>query len=620
MCGIGGIQSRGRIEGAETLLTEARNHLRHRGPDGEGQWVSSDSSIGLCHTRLAIVDLSPTGAQPKVTPNGAYALTFNGEIYNWIELRAELGKLGFRFTSNSDSEVLLMAWQAWGKSMLPRLRGMYAFALYDSNARTLFCARDPVGKKPLVYASGPGGFAFASAIPALLPLARAVGADLSLDRCALATMLLHNLRHVPEPCTAYKGLCRLRPGHALLAREGRIERMWRHWDVTAAIAQARETASAGAPAVRAVLERSVELRRVADVPVGSLLSGGTDSSAITALAQSRSNEPLRTYAFGSDADDEDLARARSMARRLGTVHREFYFDPSEQWTIFRKILAGHGDPIMSFQLLHTYQLCRAIRNDGLKVVLAGHGADELFYGYLGHFTTARLSRAIRLVEGFRNVLNVVPRSLRPLALTAAIAPRGARKAALYQAYAERVWRHIGLSDAEYLSGEMRLWGELGPHDDYIDESNFVALLVENAHSVTIASDLPAMLVPVEIRAPFLDQDMIALAFALSWRTKLPDDGDPARLKAVLKQAVSDIVPADLLYAPKRGFGHGIEYQDVFVGAWRKKVDESVSAMPADHWLNPKWVKDVRKRAQNGDRSEGSLLGRIFSILAWEQQL
>jgi asparagine synthase (glutamine-hydrolysing) len=620
MCGIGGIYSTSRIERADALLAETRSRLRYRGPDGEGQWLASDESVGLCHTRLAILDLSPSGAQPMVTADGHCTLTFNGEIYNWIELRAELRNMGFRFTSNSDSEVLLAAWGAWGENMLRRLRGMYAFALYDNRSRSLFCARDRVGKKPLVYATGPQGFAFASAIPALLPLARAIGTDLSPDHAALATMLLHNLRHIPDPATAYKGLRRLRPGHALIVQDGRIKKMWRYWDVAAEIEQARNTAKSGSQAVRAVLEQSVELRRVADVPVGSLLSGGTDSSAITALAQSRSSEPLRTYAFGSDADDEDIARARSMSKRLGTVHREFYFDPSEQWPVFQKLLMEHGEPIMSFPLLHTYQLCRAIRNDGLKVVLAGHGADEIFYGYLGHFTTARLSSAIHRVEGIRALLAMVPQPWRPLALSAAIAPRGSRKAALYRSYAGDLWRHIGLSDPEFFSAELRLWGEAGPHEDYIDESNFVALLVENAHSVTIASDLPAMLAPVEVRAPFLDQDMIALALALSWRTKIPADGDPTHLKEILKQAVSDIVPPDLLYAPKRGFGHGIAQHDVLLGAWREEVDGAVRAMPAGHWLNSKWVRRVWDRVQRGARAEWSVMARIFSILAWEQRL
>jgi asparagine synthase (glutamine-hydrolysing) len=623
MCGIGGFVAAHRSDQVASTLDETRIRLRHRGPDGEGHWLSEDRTVGLCHTRLAIIDLSPTGAQPMLSADGRSVLSFNGEIYNWRNLRAELAGAGWQFRTRSDSEVLLAAWRTWGEGMLARLRGMFAFALYDADSQQLFCARDRVGKKPFVYATGPGGFAFASEIPALMPLAAAIGADTSFDIGALATMLLHNLRHIPDPATAYKGLRRLRSGHAMLVRDGRIERMWRYWDVAADITRARARAERGADAVREVLEEAVELRRVADVPVGALLSGGTDSSAITALAQRSSQEPLRTYALGFDAADEDLLRARLMADRLGTVHREFNFDPAEQWTAFRRILAAHGEPIMLLPLVHAYQLCQAIRADGLKVMLAGHGADELFYGYLGHINTARLSQGVRAMEALQPLAGLVPQRWRPRPLTVLSAPRGERKAALYRDYAARMWRHLGPSAAgahEQVSDEMSLWGGAGPNEDYVDESNFIALMVEDCHSVTIASDLPAMLSAVEMRAPFLDQEMIALAFALSWRTKLPADGDLTRLKLVLKTAVSDLVPPELLYAPKRGFGYGIRERDLFLGPWRAKIDGAIGGIPTDHWLDYNWVRRMWEAAQLGEATDWSLLARIFSVLVWEQGL
>jgi asparagine synthase (glutamine-hydrolysing) len=622
MCGIGGFVSRGRLGRAEKVLGETRIGLRHRGPDGEGEWISSDGTAGLCHTRLAIVDLSTAANQPMLSQDGSCVLSFNGEIYNWKALRAELIAAGWQVRTQSDSEILLVAWRAWGEGMLARLRGMFAFAIYDIEQRILICARDRVGKKPFVYAAGPGGFVFSSEIPALMPLAAEIGADVSLDHGAIATMLLHNLRHIPDPATAYRGLRRLRAGHAAIVRNGHIERMWRYWDVKADIARASVRASAGASAVREVLEEAVELRRVADVTVGSLLSGGTDSSAITALAQRHSTDPLRTYALGYDAEDEDLVRARVMAQRLGTVHREFYFDPAEQWFAFRNILSTYGEPIMLLPLVHTFQLCEAIRSDGLKVVLSGHGADELFYGYLGHIQTAKLSRAIGALEILRPLAALVPPQWRPRSITALAAPRGVRKAALYEQYAADLWQHLRLDDdaAERVSEEMGLWGQAGPCDDYIDESNFVALMVENCHSVTIAADLPAMLAPVEVRAPFLDQEMIALAFALSWRSKLPADGDMTNLKAVLKTAVSDLVPEELLYAPKRGFGHGIRERDVLLGPWRPMADRAFASMPGDHWLDAQWAKRLWQQAQSGASPDWSLVARIFCILTWEQEL
>jgi asparagine synthase (glutamine-hydrolysing) len=582
--------------------------------------LSADGRAGLAHTRLAIVDLSRDAAQPMHSSDGNCVLSFNGEIYNWRDLRAELAGAGWKFRTQSDSEVLLAAWQAWGDAMLARLRGMFAFAIYDVERRLLFCARDRVGKKPFVYATGPRGFTFASEIPAIMPLAKEIGADTSHDHGALATMLLHNLRHIPDPATAYKGLRRLRPGHAMIVRDGQIERTWRYWDVHADITRAQARAGGGAKAVRQALEDAVELRRIADVPVGALLSGGTDSSAIAALAQRNSGNQLRTYALGYDADDEDLVRARLMAKRLKTAHRELYFDPDEQWSSFRKIIAGFGEPIMLLPLVHTFQLCQAIRADGRKVVLAGHGADELFYGYLGHLQTARLSRTISSFEALRPLAALVPPRWRPRPLTVLATRRGERKAALYRDYAAKLWPHLrsGEDLHEQVATEMANWGRSGPSEDYIDESNFVALMVENCHSVTIATDLPAMLSAVEMRAPFLDQEMIALAFALSWRTKLPADGDPTHLKAILKTAVRDLVPDELLYAPKRGFGHGIQERDVLLGPWRQFVDRAFGDMPNDHWLDPLWARALWQKGQNGAPVDWSLVARIFAILVWEQ--
>jgi len=620
MCGIGGFVAALKLDRGESALNAMKIRLRHRGPDGEGVWVSNDGRAGLCHTRLAILDLSSAGAQPMLSHDGECVLTFNGEIYNWRTIRAELTAGGWQFRTQCDSEVLLTAWCAWGEAMLSRLRGMFAFAIYNKKRRELFCARDRIGKKPFVYAAGQNGFVFSSEIPAIMPFVAAIGADTSPDHGAIATMLLHNLRHIPDPATAYKGLRRLNAGHAMLVKDGRIHKIWRYWDVAAEIAEAKTLAQVGKEAVRAVLEEAVELRRTADVPVGSLLSGGTDSTAITALVQSRSNAPVHTYAFGLDRDDEDLRRAREMAERLGTFHREFYFDASEHWSIFTKLIASYGEPIMCFPLLYAYQLCRAIRSDGLKVVLAGHGADEIFYGYDGHFNTARLSQGIRFLEKISTPFQIVPGYLRPRAMTAALATRGDRKAALYRSYAKDLWSNLKTSAHECVSTELSKWGSVGPHDNYIDESNFVSLLVENCHSVTIAADLPAMLSGIEVRAPFLDQQMVALAFALPWQTKIPFGNDSARLKAILKQSVDDLVPAEFLYAPKRGFGYGIDASRLLLGAWREKVDQVIRSMAPDHWLNREWVRSVWSRMQGGATAEASLFGRMFSILTWEQAL
>lgn len=566
MCGIGGIFQGGTANlDVENLCGRILKEQRHRGPDGEGVWLSTDRRIGLCHNRLAILDLSPAGAQPMVSGDGQLAIVFNGEIYNWKELRSRFERSGWRFSSGTDTEVLLAAYEEWGESMLEHLRGMFAFALYDVRRNTLLCARDRVGKKPFVYAETSDAFIFGSEIPAVRQVP---GVDTRYDRDAIAAMLLHNLRHIPDPHTAYCGIRRLRPGHAMLVRDGRIERIWRYWSPS----PAQGDISAGR--LRELVEEAVELRMHADVPVGALLSGGIDSSAIVAIMQRTSSEPVRTYSLGRDAADEDVRRARVIAQTLGTRHREFYFDPEEQWDIFRHLIALYGEPIMLLPLVHTFVLCRAVHEDGLKVVLNGNGADELFYGYTGHVRTLKVSRWLDRLAPLRPFMA-------PLKLTRVAwlsARSGARKAAWYRSFAQSEWAQY-LSDdarstvANVASDELEYWGELCPSPHFIDESNFVGLMVENAHSVTIAGDLPAMATSVETRSPFLDQEIVSFALATPAKKKIPNPANADWLKAILREAVRDLIPDTLLRAPKRGFGMGIQEADVLRGPWRGKAEE-----------------------------------------------
>jgi len=580
----------------------------HRGPDGQGQWWSPKARVGLCHNRLAIIDLSSAGAQPMHSTDGRFVIVYNGELYNFRDLRAKLENIGARFHSHSDTEVLLESYRAWGENMLVQLRGMFSFALYDNQTETLLCARDRLGKKPFVYTEGSFGFAFASEIPAIRTL---LNGNISLDHAALGAMLLHNLRHIPDPYTAFRNIYRLRPGHAMRVRNGRIERLWRYWEP-------KPSSEPISPEnLRLLVDEAVRLRLQSDVPVGALLSGGVDSSAIVALMRQHADVPVRTYALGLDIHDEDLRRARTMATHLGTDHKEFYFDPDEQWATFKILLEYYGEPIMLLPLLHTYSLCHAIYLDGVKVVLSGNGADELFYGYSGHLRTLRVSRWLNRVAPFRSMLAaLIPRSL-----SWVTAPTGRRKAAYYQALAQSEWSRCltpqartGL--ANRAAEELAYWGSLCPSREFIDESNFVGLLVENAHSVTIAGDLPAMAASVEMRCPFLDQDVVSFALATPSDRKITGSHNPNRLKAILREAVANLVPAELLNAPKRGFGMAIQEEMAFRGPWRSNAEQMFST-PDDaeglfdtHVLKRTWMNFLAAR-------ESTIrIARLFAMQLW----
>jgi asparagine synthase (glutamine-hydrolysing) len=560
MCGIGGIYLRAVGElSPRPYLQRMLDIQRHRGPDGEGLWLTEDHYLGLCHNRLAILDLTESGNQPLHSADSRFVIVFNGEIYNYKELRSELELKGVVFRSHTDTEVLVEAYRFWGEDMLQKLRGMFVFGIYDRESRNLFCARDRVGKKPFVYAQTTSAFIFASEIPAVKQVK---GVNKDYDHTAIAAMLLHNLRHIPDPHTAYQGIKKLRPGHAMVVRDGQVQRTWRYWTPTPS------TDPITPERLREILEESVKLRMQADVAVGALLSGGVDSSAIVALMQAQSRSPVHTYALGFDSEDEDLRRARLMAEQLGTRHREFYFDPEDQWKSFENLLRIYGEPIMLLPLLHTYALSRAIQEDGIKVVLTGNGADELFYGYTGHIRTLRVSRWLDRLAPIRTLMS----PLRSTHLGWLAAKPGERKAAWYRSLANLEWARFLTADAQahladVAAEELAYWGGLCPSPHFIDESNFVGLMVENPHSVTIAGDLPAMAASVEFRSPFLDQEMVSFALATPADKKIPDLKNPNWLKAILREAVSDLMPDALLKAPKRGFGMGIQEANVLRGPW-----------------------------------------------------
>jgi asparagine synthase (glutamine-hydrolysing) len=561
MCGIIALFRKRRDVAFQPLLDTMLACQSHRGPDATGRWLDPAGDVALGHNRLAIVDLSALGNQPMASADGTLQITYNGEIYNWRELRAGLEAKGRRFRSQSDTEVILHLYAEYGVGLLEHLRGMFAFALWDARTQTLFVARDRLGKKPVILGESEAGLVVASEIPTarLWP-----GLDLSVDPTALGLYLLRNLRHVPDPWTFWRGLRRLPPGHALVAANGRVVRQWRYWTPSF------ETRTVSAEEVRADFDEAVALRRIADVEVAALLSGGVDSSGICQAMVAQGSDGLRTYALGRDRDDEELDRAQHMASKLGTRHRAFVFEPQRFHEHHAMLIRRFGEPIALLPLAHAYELCRQIRDDGVKVVMTGHGADELFYGYTGFTRQARLSRA----------LCAMPAALRPLAraaaplLPAGVArdgvlaagqPPGRRKAALYAD--EAAHAPLAPISADVARDWLALW-MADPPDAYIDESAAIGLMQENTHSVQIAGDLPAMAASVECRCPFLDHKLVELAWATPYRSKVSH----GRLKAILKDALKGRVPDALLDAPKRGFGYHIQEAAVLSGPWKHAVD------------------------------------------------
>lgn len=614
MCGIGGYylsaQNVARLN-VGAYLQNVQELQKHRGPDAQASWVEKSAGIGLCHNRLSIIDLSNNANQPMHSADGLITVIYNGEIYNWKDLRGELETVGVIFRTNSDTEVLIESYRKWGYDFFNKLRGMYAFAIFDHRTQELLLARDHIAKKPLVYTEAKNGFAFASEIPALLCWPEI---NKEIDHEAIGAMLLHNLRHIPEPRTIYKNIKKLRPGHALRVRDGKVITMWRHWTpLPRNIASPLD--------LREVLEDSVAIRATADVPVGALLSGGIDSTAIVNLMQRKIDKPVHTYAFGANKDDEDLRRARIVSKAIGTCHKEYYFDPVRQFEIFKQMLRTYGEPIMLLPLIHAYQLSEAIHNDGIKVVLNGNGADELFYGYTGHINTAKVTRLMNLFGWLRHLL---PEFNQP-AFSVFLAKPGKRKAKFYEKKAEECWPKIIRRDAistlsNVVSGEMEMWGELIPSHDFIDESNFLSLLIENSHSLTIASDLPAMMASVEMRSPFLDQEIISAAMGIHFSKKVKGPKDGSQLKSILRKAVKDLVPDEVFFASKRGFGMGIQEKDVLLGPWRSYANEIFYSFPDFGIFERNKIQKLWEEACNTNVGQWELLAKLFAIGLWRNEV
>ncbi|MCR4378613.1 MAG: asparagine synthase (glutamine-hydrolyzing) [Rhodospirillales bacterium] len=576
MCGITGVSYHTRSGDAEAVLAAMSKRLIHRGPDDHGQFVLANGNAGVAHRRLSIIDLSAQARQPLFSEDGALALVCNGEIYNYQDLRQELEAKGHHFSSHSDSEVIMHLYEEIGANVVHKLKGMFAFAILDTLTGDLFCARDPLGKKPLFYGVSGRGVALASEIPALFEVP---DIDLNMDADAIGLFLLRNVRHIPDPWTIYKGIRSLPPGHTMRIAKGRVAHVERYW---------RPSLSPQATSPDDVLEaldHAVDRRRMADVEIGALLSGGVDSTAIVDCLNRQGIKGIRTYAFGLNVDDEELVRARRASKMLGSRHQEIYFDADRQHDLFDKLLGIHGQPIMALPLTHAMMLFEAVQADGLKVVMAGHGADEVFYGYDGARSLASLSRLDDALPGslMRPLASAMSHffstgrlgdALRVLSHTP-----GQRKTALYNFEARSLWPYLFQTPPDFnaVQAWSGPWFEETAPTSYIDEAAFLGLMQENAHAITIAGDLPAMAHGVEVRCPFMDQDLIELALTIPYADKVKRTRNFSGGKQILKCALRERLPEDILKAHKRGFGYFVQEEAVLRGPWKTRLDEAFLA-------------------------------------------
>ena len=562
MCGIAG------FNGGFTLdaLGRMGERIAHRGPDSTGVFHAPEHSVGLVHQRLSVIDLTPTGSQPMIDESGQVVIVFNGEIYNFKELRAELVSIGYTFHGHSDTEVLLNLYLQSGEEMLRRLNGVFAFAIWDARTRSLFVARDGLGVKPLYYAKTDTGVLFASELKALL-------VNPEVKRVIDPSAVLMHLTYLwcPAPHTILASVKKLEPGHAMQIQNGDIRRHWKYYELPYDQAIAELTVEEAALQVEQSLRTAVERQMVADVPVGAFLSGGLDSSAVVAFAKEvRPDVRLQCFTIGlkdggEEGFAEDLPYAQKVAKHLGVDLHTIHVGP-EMSDQLEKMIYHLDEPLADPAPLNALFISQLAREYGIKVLLSGAGGDDIFSGYRRHYALQQEHYwnwspvwARRLLAGGASLLPTGRPALRRLRKALEYADLEADERLVSYFYWGQPSRLEGLLSESYRRGTNRnrvseplleALQNIPLHTDPLNRMLFLeSKFFLPDHNLNY-TDKMSMAVGVEVRVPLLDPDLVALAARLPVSYK--QHGREG--KWIFKKAMEKYLPHEVIYRPKTGFG------------------------------------------------------------------
>jgi asparagine synthase (glutamine-hydrolysing) len=560
MCGIAGIVDRANGLALDRAIVEqVAAHLCHRGPDGEGTFV--DEHAALVHTRLSIIDLGG-GRQPLSNEDGTVWTVFNGEIYNFAELRERLRSRGHRFATQTDTEVIVHLYEDEGDECLKQLRGMFALAIWDARKQRLLLARDRLGKKPLVYTHVNGSLAFASELNALLAVP-----DVSRELNPVAIDQYFSLGYIPHPQTIYRDVFKLPPGHYAVFEDGqlRIERYWR-FENEPQLSDVSEDELC--EQVRASLTEATRLRMVSDVPLGAFLSGGLDSSIIVALMQQLSPQPVKTFSIRfAESEYDESEHARRVARHLGTDHHEFLVE-EKSFDALPEVVAQFGEPFADASALPTWFVSKLTRQ-AVTVALTGDGGDEVFCGYDRYKVLNRMARFDRLPAALRRAggsaamrrmlpsehrsrfarkahsfLKLLPLSpdqrLRQIA--AVIFGETSKERLYHPDFAQMVRQSERVEFFEAAGRELSA-------PDFITYATLVDQLTYLPGDILPKVDITSMAHSLECRSPFLDQEVVALAARIPLAMKLRGNCG----KYILKRAFAEMLPPGIVNRRKQGF-------------------------------------------------------------------
>lgn len=626
MCGIAGYLGRFQAEELENMS----RRVAHRGPDGEGLWISDDHQVGLAHRRLSIIDLSNAASQPM--SEDEVVLIYNGELYNYRELREQMVRSGIRFRTRSDTEVILKMYLWKGVAMLHSLNGIFAFAIWDKRSKTLFAARDGVGVKPFYYTQTPRGLLFSSEMKSFLDIP---DVDWAVDPAALQAYMTYHWS--PGERTMVKNVLKLLPGHAFIARSGRIERMWSFYDLPYASPikdmSQQEAISLVHDSVRAAVQRQM----VADVPVGAFLSGGLDSSSVVAFAKEGAQNgqlPCFTIRFdraGAEQEGmtDDLPYAHHVARHLGVELQEVSVGP-ESLHLLTDMVYMMDEPQADVSPINAYLISSVAREQGIKVLLSGMGGDDIFTGYRRHYALEQekywrwmpgLARSAMASVAHRMPVRIpLMRQLRK-AFSYAHLPQDDRIASyFFWGQPELVSSMLSKDLREASAGDhvattlMEALRRLPPSTPlmnkmlYLDGKFFVP-----DHNLNFF-DKVSMACGVECRVPLLDIDLIRDAASLPVHFKQAGHEG----KWVFKKAMEAHLPREVIYRPKTGFGMPLR---VWMREELKDLQEdllSPRSLSGRGFFEPKAVQELRVANEAGRIDATYTLLSMMSIEIWSR--
>lgn len=630
MCGITGFWDlSGQLsdEKMQLVVKQMSDRLLHRGPDDGGGWVDVRARIALGHRRLSILDLSAQGHQPMHSKSDRYTIVFNGEIYNFLELRQNLASLGHKFRGNSDTEVMLASFSQWGVvSAVDRLTGMFAFGLWDKQEQVLYLGRDRLGEKPLYYGWVGDTFLFGSELKALKAYPEWHG---EIDRKAIALLMRHS--YIPEPYSIYQNIYKLPPGTLLTVDGGNKSLIpVPYWSVKSVVkaGTARPFSGSETEAINqldSLLHDVVGDQMVADVPLGAFLSGGIDSSCIVALMQVQSNRQVKTFSIGFNEDAYNEAQyAKAVAQHLGTEHTELYVTAKEAINVIPKLPTLYDEPFADPSQIPTFLVAQLARQQ-VTVSLSGDGADELFGGYDRYFRGRSIWQKIGwMPQSWRKAISQCLNILSPQTLYQSSNKLQKLAQALAAEHPEAIYRElvshwkqpellvIGASEPITALNNPQLWVDL---PDFTSRMMYLDSVTYLPSDILTKVDRATMGMSLEVRVPFLDRRVVEFAWQIPPSMKIRNNQG----KWLLHQVLYKYVPPSLVERPKMGFGVPIE--DWLRGSLRDWAESLLneSRLQQEGFFQPQPIRQKWLEHLSGKQNWQYYLWDVLMFQSWLEQ-